>query len=198
MLDLHFLADGCIECGCDEAGRGSLVGDVFAAAVILPEDFCLPELNDSKKLTERTRYRLRPQIEEQAVAWAVGRASAGEIDMYNILHASFLAMHRAIAALGITPQRLLIDGNRFDPYLDIPHECIVKGDSRLASIAAASILAKTYRDDYMLAAHKRFPVYGWDRNKGYPTPAHRLAIEKMGHSPLQRFTFMEAKRSRKE
>ena len=189
MLDLHFLADGCIECGCDEAGRGSLVGDVFAAAVILPEDFCLPELNDSKKLTERTRYRLRPQIEEQAVAWAVGRASAEEIDTYNILHASFLAMHRAIAALGITPQRLLID---------IPHECIVKGDSRLASIAAASILAKTYRDDYMLAAHKRFPVYGWDRNKGYPTPAHRQAIEKMGHSPLQRLTFMETKPSRKD
>ncbi|MCI6154560.1 MAG: ribonuclease HII [Bacteroidales bacterium] len=191
MLELNYSADGLIECGCDEAGRGSLVGDVFAAAVILPDHCVIPELNDSKKLTEKVRYRLRLRIEQCAVAWAVGRASAEEIDKYNILHASFLAMHRAIDALHILPERLLIDGNRFDAHSKIPHHCIIKGDAKFASIAAASILAKTYRDDYMAAAHKRYPSYGWDRNKGYPTPLHRKNIEQFGPSPLHRYSFIK-------
>lgn len=189
MLTLHLFPDELIECGCDEAGRGSLVGDVFAAAVILPPSCVIEALNDSKKLTERMRYRLRPEIEEKAWAWAVGRASAQEIDGLNILQASFLAMHRAIAALGMVPERILVDGNRFKPYRDIPHHCVVKGDSKVASIAAASILAKTYRDDYMKAAHQRYPQYQWSQNKGYPTARHREAIAQFGYSPLHRYSF---------
>ena len=178
-----------IEAGCDEAGRGCLAGPVYAAAVILPPDFSLPELNDSKQLSEKQRYRLRPLIEAKAVAWALGIVSAAEIDDINILNASLLAMHRAIAALKESPQHLLIDGNRFRPYPGIPHTCLIKGDARFLPIAAASVLAKTYRDDYMSRLHEQYPVYGWNRNKGYPTAEHRAAILQYGSTEHHRRSF---------
>lgn len=188
MLSL-FLNDGVLEAGCDEAGRGCLAGPVFAAAVILPSNFTNELLNDSKQLNEKLRYRLRSVIEQEALAWAVGIVSQLEIDKINILNASFLAMHRAVDDLACKPEHLLIDGNRFSPYRDIPHTCIVKGDSKFLSIAAASVLAKTYRDDYMEQIHKDYPLYGWDRNKGYPTIAHRKAIEEYGTTPHHRLSF---------
>lgn len=188
MLQLSLYPE-LIEAGCDEAGRGCLAGPVFAAAVILPEDFVCDKLNDSKQLSEKERYILRPLIEEKAIAWAVGMADHAEIDDINILNASFLAMHRAIALLKVRPQHLLIDGNRFRKYEDIPHTCVVKGDGKLLPIAAASVLAKTYRDDYMLELHTRFPEYSWNRNKGYPTRQHREAIARHGVTPYHRLSF---------
>lgn len=184
-----YLQEGRIEAGCDEAGRGCLAGPVFAAAVILPADFGNDMLNDSKKLTEKQRYALRPVIETQALAFAVGIVDQLEIDRINILNASFLAMHRAIVQLRIKPEHLLIDGNRFKPYPEIGHTCIIKGDGKYLSIAAASILAKTYRDDYMDAIHQEFPCYDWIRNKGYPTLFHRKAVREKGISPYHRKTF---------
>jgi ribonuclease HII len=178
-----------IEAGCDEAGRGCLAGPVFAAAVILPSDFQSEELNDSKQLSEKKRYALRPLIESQAIAWAVGIVSAEEIDKINILNASILAMHRAIEQLTVSPEHLLIDGNRFKPYPAIPHTTIIKGDGKYLSIAAASILAKTYRDDYMLSLAREYPAYQWHENKGYPTKAHRQAILQNGISPHHRKSF---------
>ncbi len=178
-----------MEAGCDEAGRGCLAGAVFAAAVILPPDFRNELLNDSKQLSEKQRYALRPIIEQEATAWAVGIVSPEEIDRINILNASFLAMHRAIEQLDVPPEHLLIDGNRFKKYRETPHTCVVKGDGKYLSIAAASVLAKTYRDDYMLDLHREYPVYQWDRNKGYPTKAHREAIRLHGTSPYHRMTF---------
>ena len=186
---LPYLNSGVVEAGCDEAGRGCLAGAVYAAAVILPPDFQCELLNDSKQLTERQRYQLRPIIEQEAVAWAVGIVSPEEIDKINILNASFLAMHRAIDGLQVRPQHLLIDGNRFRKYKDLPHTTVVKGDGKLMSIAAASVLAKTYRDDYMNALHKEYPHYDWDKNKGYPTKAHREAIAQHGTTPYHRLTF---------
>jgi len=178
-----------LEAGCDEAGRGCLAGPVVAAAVILPPDFRNELLNDSKKLTEKQRYQLRPVIEQQAIAFGVGMVSHAEIDEINILNASFLAMHRAIDQLCQTPEHLLIDGNRFKPYSGIGHTCVVKGDGKLLPIAAASVLAKTYRDDLMNELHRQYPDYAWDKNKGYPTKAHREAIRKTGVSPFHRMTF---------
>lgn len=186
---LPYLNKDCIEAGCDEAGRGCLAGPVFAAAVILPPNFSNEVLNDSKQLSEKKRYELRPLIEREAVAWSVGIVSAKEIDEINILNASFLAMHRALDSLKVRPEALLIDGNRFKPYQNLPFNCIVKGDGKMMSIAAASILAKTYRDDYMNKLHNDFPMYGWNSNKGYPTPAHRMAIEKFGVTEHHRMTF---------
>ena len=180
---------GRIEAGCDEAGRGCLSGAVFAAAVILPQDYHHPLLNDSKQLSEKQRYALRPIIEQDAIAWAVGIVTPQEIDEINILNASILAMHRAVEQLSHTPQHLLIDGNRFKPYTGIPHTCVVKGDGKYLSIAAASVLAKTYRDDYMLQLHEQYPLYGWDKNKGYPTKEHRHAIELYGTTPYHRQSF---------
>ena len=185
----QFLHSDKIEAGCDEAGRGCLSGPVFAAAVILPKDFSNELLNDSKKLTEAQRYSLREVIERDAVAWAVGVVTAAEIDEINILRASILAMQRAIEQLKVVPQHLLIDGNRFTPYKNIPYTTVVKGDAKFMSIAAASILAKTYRDDYMLAISKEFPQYDWQKNKGYPTPKHRAAIREFGATPHHRMTF---------
>ncbi|MFI3239022.1 MAG: ribonuclease HII [Bacteroidales bacterium] len=185
----QFLQEGRIEAGCDEAGRGCLAGSVYAAAVILPADFYNEKLNDSKKLSERERETLRPIIERQAIAWGVGIVTAEEIDQINILKASHLAMHRAIAALKVKPEFLLIDGNRFTPYPNIAHECIVKGDGKMMSIAAASILAKTHRDEYMQQLHNEYPQYGWDKSKGYPTKAHRAAIAEHGTTPYHRLTF---------
>ncbi len=184
-----YLQEGRIEAGCDEAGRGCLAGPVYAAAVILPQDFSNDLLNDSKQLSEKQRYALREVIEREALAWAVGVVSADEIDKINILRASILAMHRAVAQLKIRPQHLLIDGNRFMPYEDIPHTTVVKGDATYMSIAAASILAKTYRDDYMLRIHEEYPQYHWNKNKGYPAPIHREAIRKYGTTPYHRLTF---------
>ncbi|WP_294627522.1 ribonuclease HII [uncultured Bacteroides sp.] len=186
---LPYLHESLIEAGCDEAGRGCLAGAVFAAAVILPKDFRNDLLNDSKQLTEKQRYALREVIEKEATAWAVGIVSPAEIDEINILRASFLAMHRAVDRLSVRPQHLLIDGNRFQPYPDTPHTTVVKGDGKYLSIAAASILAKTYRDDYMNRLHQEFPVYDWDRNKGYPTKKHRAAIACHGTTPYHRLTF---------
>ena len=183
------MQEGRIEAGCDEAGRGCLAGAVYAAAVILPPNYQHPLLNDSKQLSEKQRYALRTEIERDAIAWAVGIVSPQEIDSINILNASFLAMHRAIEQLGTTPQHLLIDGNRFKPYKDIPHTCVVKGDGKYMAIAAASILAKTYRDDYMMQLHKQHPQYDWNCNKGYPTQAHRQAIELYGTTPHHRMSF---------
>lgn len=210
MLKSHFFSD-FIEAGCDEAGRGCLAGSVFAAAVIFPRDYQNPLLNDSKQLTEKQRYQLRQQIENDALAWAVGEVTADEIDKINILHASFLAMHRAIDQLELRPEALIIDGNRFDPYKPIadratkarkerlvvspkdpgvlPYECVVKGDGKYLSIAAASVLAKTYRDDYMMELHEQYPVYDWDHNKGYPTRKHREALLKYGISPFHRRSY---------
>ena len=186
---LPYLNKGLIEAGCDEAGRGCLAGAVYAAAVILPPDFQNELLNDSKQLTERQRYQLRPIIEQEAVAWAVGIVSPEEIDKINILNASFLAMHRAIDQLKVRPEHLLIDGNKFSPYPGITHNTVVKGDATYMSIAAASILAKTYRDDYMLAIAKEYPMYDWQHNKGYPTAKHRAAIREHGTTPHHRMSF---------
>lgn len=186
---LPFLQEGRIEAGCDEAGRGCLAGAVYAAAVILPPDFYNEQLNDSKQLTERRRYALREVIEREALAWAVGVVTPAEIDRINILNASFLAMHRALDQLQIRPQHLLIDGNRFNPYRDLPHTTVVKGDGKYLSIAAASILAKTYRDDYMHRLAEEYPLYDWHQNKGYPTRKHRDAIARYGATPYHRQSF---------
>lgn len=186
---LPFLESGRIEAGCDEAGRGCLAGPVFAAAVILPQDFSNDLLNDSKQLTEKQRYLLRPIIEKEALAWAVGVVSAEEIDKINILAASFLAMHRAVDDLKVRPEHLLIDGNRFKPYGNVPFTTIVKGDGKMASIAAASILAKTYRDDFMNKIAAEYPQYDWLSNKGYPTVKHRNAIKEYGITPYHRKSF---------
>jgi len=186
---LPYLNKDVVEAGCDEAGRGCLAGPVFAAAVILPPGFECEALNDSKQLTGKQRYALRPVIEKEALAWAVGVVSNNEIDRINILKASFLAMHRAVEQLKVAPQHLLIDGNRFTPYEGIPHTCIIKGDGKYLSIAAASVLAKTYRDDFMLEIHEKYPVYGWNRNKGYPTVEHRRALMRHGSTPHHRMSF---------
>ncbi len=178
-----------IEAGCDEAGRGCLAGPVYAAAVILPPDFYDERLNDSKKINKKTRDELRSVIEEQALAWAVGIVSHKEIDEINILNASFLAMHRAIDQLSTKPELLLIDGNRFNPYLGITHQCIVKGDAKFASIAAASVLAKTHRDEYMQQINEEFPHFDWHKNQGYPTKNHRAAIALHGASKYHRMSF---------
>lgn len=186
---LPYLHKDLIEGGCDEAGRGCLAGSVFAAAVILPKDFRNELLNDSKQLTEKQRYALRPVIEKEALAWAVGIVSPEEIDKINILNASILAMHRAIDQLNVKPETLIIDGNRFKKYKEIPHTCVIKGDGKYLSIAAASVLAKTYRDDYMLRLHEEYPMYDWNTNKGYPTKKHRCGIQKYGTTPYHRMTF---------
>ena len=183
------MKEGRIEAGCDEAGRGCLAGPVVAAAVILPADFKHDFLNDSKKLTEKQRYYLRSIIEEQAVAFAVGIVNNEEIDAINILNASFLAMHRGVEQLNETPEHLLIDGNRFKPYPGIKHTCIIKGDGKFFPIAAASVLAKTYRDDIMDKLHTEFPSYQWNKNKGYPTKAHRKAIQDVGITSYHRKSF---------
>ena len=184
-----YLIEGRIEAGCDEAGRGRLAGPVTAAAVILPPDFRNDLLNDSKQLTERQRNLLRPIIEREALAWAVAFVSPEEIDEINILRASITAMHRAIDQLTIRPEALLIDGNRFTAYHDIPHTTIVKGDGKMMSIAAASVLAKTHRDEYMCRIAEEYPQYHWLDNKGYPTKAHRAAIAEHGASPYHRMSF---------
>ena len=184
-----YLHKNLIEAGCDEAGRGCLAGPVYAAAVILPADFSNELLNDSKQLSERCRYQLREVIEREAVAWAVGVVTNEEIDRINILRASILAMHRAVAQLRVRPEHLLVDGNRFSPYEDIPHTTVVKGDATYMSIAAASVLAKTYRDDFMLKIHAEYPQSHWDKNTGYPAPVHREAIRQCGTSPYHRMTF---------
>lgn len=187
------LRSGVSEAGCDEAGRGCLAGPVYAAAVILPDGYRNALLDDSKKLTERRRYELRPVIERDAIAWALGVVTAAEIDEINILNASILAMHRALDALaaqGFTPGHIAVDGNRFKPWLhEVEYTTVVHGDGRLANIAAASVLAKTARDDEMTRLHELYPVYGWNVHKGYPTRAHREAIAKYGPSPLHRMTF---------
>ena len=188
LLQSHYY-DGLIEAGCDEAGRGCLAGSVYAAAVILPQNYSHPYLNDSKQLTEKCRMILRKDIEKDAIAWAVGVVSPEEIDEINILKASFLAMHRAIDQLKVRPEALIIDGNRFTPYQNLPYTPIVKGDSKYLSIAAASILAKTYRDEYMEELHSQYPQYEWSKNKGYPTVAHREAIKKYGTTPFHRMSF---------
>lgn len=180
---------GINEAGCDEAGRGCLAGPVYAAAVILPDDFHHQWLNDSKQLTEARRDKLRPIIEAEAVAWAIGVVSAEEIDRINILNASILAMHRALDGLDVRPGAVIVDGNRFKPYGEIPWTTFVKGDGRFGNIAAASILAKTHRDEYMRGLHKEFPMYEWDVNKGYPTPAHRAAIAANGPCVHHRMSF---------
>lgn len=184
-----FLHPDLIEAGCDEAGRGCLAGSVFAAAVILPRDYTNEQLNDSKQLTPKQRYALREVIERDAIAWAIGIVSPEEIDQMNILNASITAMHRAIDQLQIRPEALIIDGNRFRPYQDIPYDTIVKGDGKYLSIAAASVLAKTYRDDYMKELHKEYPFYGWNHNAGYPTREHRQGITAHGITPYHRKTF---------
>lgn len=186
---LPYMTEGAVEAGCDEAGRGCLAGPVYAAAVILPPDFHSTELNDSKQLTARQRYLLRPIIEQEAVAWAIGVVTAQEIDKINILNASILAMHRALDQLTTRPDHLIIDGNRFKPYGKIPYQCVVKGDGTYLSIAAASVLAKTYRDDYMCQIGEEYPAYNWKKNKGYPTRDHRAAIEQLGPCPYHRMTF---------
>ena len=177
------------EAGCDEAGRGCLAGPVFAAAVILPEDFYEAGLNDSKQINEKTRYRLRTIIQHHALAWAVAKIDATEIDQINILNASIKAMQVALDQLKIQPAYIIVDGNRFKPYKDVPHSTIVKGDGKYASIAAASILAKTYRDDFMMEAHEQFPHYQWNKNKGYGTLSHRKAIAAFGKCELHRESF---------
>jgi len=184
-----FYQENIVECGCDEAGRGCLAGPVYAAAVILPADIEIPILNDSKKLSDKQRYALRPEIEEKAIAWAVGIVDHTEIDEINILNASFLAMHRAIDQLKTMPEHLLIDGNRFKKYKKTPHTCMVKGDGRFLSIAAASVLAKTYRDDFMDKIHDEYPYYDWKKNKGYPTKKHRAGIKEHGSCMYHRTSF---------
>lgn len=188
-LRAHFSPLGLMECGCDEAGRGCLAGPVVAAAVILPERFAHPLLNDSKQLSESQREHLRPIIEAEALSWGIGVCSPEEIDQLNILQASITAMHRAIDQLVLSPELLLIDGNRFRPYPGIPHECIVKGDATYRSIAAASILAKTERDRMMLELALQYPGYGFAEHKGYPTPQHRAALAELGPSPVHRLSF---------
>ena len=185
----NYLHEDLIEAGCDEAGRGPLAGPVYAAAVILPKDFYHPLLNDSKKMTEKARETLRPIIEREAIAWAVEEGSAEEIDSINILNASIAGMQRAVRKLDVKPEFLLIDGNRFKPCDGIPHQCVVKGDATYASIAAASVLAKTYRDEHMRKLAKEFPQYGWDRNMGYPTKEHIDAIIAHGYTPHHRKSF---------
>ncbi len=188
MLKNHYF-DGVVEAGCDEAGRGCLAGSVYAAAVILPEGYENAELNDSKKLTAHKRNELRRVIERDAVAWAVGIVTPEEIDKINILNASFLAMHRALDALKVRPGAVIVDGNRFKPYRDLPHVTIVKGDGKYLSIAAASILAKTWRDDYMEHIAQEHPQYDWVSNKGYPTRRHREAIRRFGVTPYHRMSY---------
>lgn len=199
MLLPLYNSQSLIEAGCDEAGRGCLAGAVYAAAVILPPDYQNAALNDSKQLTARRREVLREEIERDALAWAVGIVTPEEIDQINILNASILAMHRALDALTLRPEFIIVDGNRFKPYHPgllqepLPHATIVKGDGKFLSIAAASILAKTYRDDYMTALHQEFPHYDWQQNAGYPTKAHRAAIAEHGVSPYHRLTFKGVK-----
>lgn len=188
MLENHYYKD-MVEAGCDEAGRGCLAGSVYAAAVILPPNYANPELNDSKKLTDKKRKALREQIERDAVAWAVGVVTPEEIDKINILNASILAMHRALDQLKIRPQAVIVDGNRFKPYQDLPYSTIVKGDGKYMAIAAASILAKTYRDDYMDELASKYPDYDWKSNKGYPTKKHREAIRQYGITPYHRKSY---------
>ena len=186
---LPYYREGIIEAGCDEAGRGCLAGPVYAAAVILPPDYHNDLLNDSKQLSGKKRDQLRSIIERDAISWAVGIVDNQEIDQINILNASILAMHRALDQLTVCPQEIIVDGNRFKPYRDIPHTTIVKGDGKYMSIAAASILAKTHRDECMLALHQQYPQYHWDSNKGYPAPVHRQAIRLHGTTPYHRLTF---------
>ena len=181
--------EGKIEAGCDEAGRGCLAGSVYAAAVIFPADYQNEELNDSKQLTDKKRHQLREIIERDAVAWAVGVVTPEEIDKINILNASFLAMHRALDQLKVRPEAIIVDGNRFKKYGEVPHACIVKGDANYLSIAAASILAKTYRDDYMDGLAEEYPQYDWKSNKGYPTKKHREAIRQYGVTPYHRMSY---------
>jgi len=188
MLKSHYY-EGMIEAGCDEAGRGCLAGSVYAAAVILPDDYQNDLLNDSKQLTEKRRYQLREIIERDAIAWAVGIVTPEEIDKINILNASILAMHRALDQLKVRPEAIIVDGNRFKKYKDLPHTTIVKGDGKYLSIAAASILAKTYRDDYMNQLAKEYPQYDWLSNKGYPTKKHREAIKQYGITPYHRKSY---------
>lgn len=188
MLKSHYYED-LIEAGCDEAGRGCLAGSVYAAAVILPPDYQNELLNDSKKLTAKKRYALREDIERDAIAWAVGIVTPEEIDKINILNASFLAMHRALDQLKVRPQAVIVDGNRFTPYQNLPFTTIVKGDGKYLSIAAASILAKTYRDDYMLSLAEEYPQYDWQSNMGYPTKNHRQAIRQHGITPYHRKSY---------
>ena len=188
MLENHYY-EGLVEAGCDEAGRGCLAGSVYAAAVILPPDYENELLNDSKKLTDRKRKQLREIIEHDAVDWAVGIVEPGEIDEINILNASILAMHRALDQLKVRPEAVIVDGNRFKPYRDLPYTTIVKGDGKYLSIAAASILAKTYRDDYMDRLAEDYPQYDWKSNKGYPTKKHRQAIRECGITPFHRRSF---------
>lgn len=185
----NYYEQGRVEAGCDEAGRGCLAGSVYAAAVILPPDYHNERLNDSKKLTARQRYALRQDIERNAVAWAVGVVTPQEIDQINILYASILAMHRALDQLQVRPEAIIVDGNRFKPYRDLPHTTIVKGDGKYLSIAAASILAKTYRDDEMVRLAQEYPDYDWQHNMGYPTRKHREAIRQHGITPYHRRTF---------
>lgn len=187
-LKSHYYA-GSVEAGCDEAGRGCLAGSVYAAAVVFAEDYENAELNDSKQLSDRHRHQLREVIERDALAWAVGTVTPQEIDRINILNASFLAMHRALDQLSLRPEAIIVDGNRFRPYRDLPHTCIVKGDAKYLSIAAASILAKTYRDDYMDQLAHEYPQYDWHSNKGYPTQRHREAIRQYGTTPHHRLSF---------
>lgn len=189
MLSPIYNKEGLIEAGCDEAGRGCLAGSVYAAAVIFAPDYHNAELNDSKQLTAKRRYALRQVIERDALAWAVGVVTPEEIDEINILNASILAMHRALDQLTLRPEFVIVDGNRFKPYKQLPHQTIVKGDGKYLSIAAASILAKTYRDDYMHALHQDFPYYGWDHNAGYPTKEHREGILHHGLTPYHRRSF---------
>ena len=188
MLEPYYHS-GVIEAGCDEAGRGCLAGPVYAAAVIMPPDFRNDMLNDSKQLTEKKRYQLREIIEREALAWAVGIVDNHEIDEINILRASILAMHRALDQLKVRPEEVIVDGNRFYKYRELPHTTIVKGDGKYMSIAAASILAKTYRDDFMLSIHKEYPMYHWDKNKGYPAKVHREAIRQYGTTPYHRMSY---------
>lgn len=188
MLLPHYF-EGKIEAGCDEAGRGSLAGSVYAAAVILPKGYDNPLLNDSKQLTEKRRYALRDTIVRDAVAWAIGIVTPEEIDKINILNASFLAMHRALDQLTVRPEAIIVDGNRFTPYHDVPYATIVKGDGKYQAIAAASILAKTFRDDYMDRLATEYPYYDWQKNKGYPTRAHREGIRLHGITPYHRKSY---------
>ena len=188
MLKSHYY-ESLIEAGCDEAGRGCLAGSVYAAAVILPPDYQNELLNDSKKLTAKKRYALREEIERDAIGWAVGIVTPEEIDKINILNASFLAMHRALDQLQVRPEAVIVDGNRFKPYQDLPSTTIVKGDGKYLSIAAASILAKTYRDDYMLSLAEEYPQYDWQSNMGYPTKKHRQAIREHGITPYHRKSY---------
>ena len=196
MLSSLFNNLGLVEAGCDEAGRGCLAGSVFAAAVIFPPDYRNERLNDSKQLSAKRRYALREEVQRDAVAWAVASVSPREIDRINILNASILAMHRALDQLAVRPEFVIVDGNRFKPYCQLPYETIVKGDGKYLSIAAASILARTYRDDYMRELHVEMPYYGWDRNAGYPTREHRQAILTHGVTPYHRLSFGDLSQGR--